>query len=625
MRQQETIDVETPAQKCVLEVERRPLYFEQSRARGAEGPIFGWYHSTPSALQSDCAAVICGPIGHEYTRAHRTMRHLADRLAEQGIPALRFDYHGTGDSPGDELDPDRVAYWQASIRAAIRQARALSGRERICLIGVRLGGLLAGLVATETAVDLLVLWNVPAKGRTYVRELQAIAMAAQREPQDSGRGLESAGFTMSAQTLDSLRKIDLVQRPARVGRRVLLVGRDDIAPDAGLAEHFKAQHVACDSIRVPGWLGMMADHQFTEVPEDALDAIADWVLTHVDTCMTAPAPAHECEKRVNRLVHETRSGAPMLLQEEACLFGADGHLFGVLTDAGGAKDHPVVLLANAGAIHHVGPNRLYVLLARELAAMGFPAFRFDLESLGDSVLRGAGRENYPYPESATDDVRSAIRMLQARGYRRFIVAGVCSGAHTAYRAGLDIEDARIEEMVLVNPWQFYWVEGMSLSDQQHFVDVAAYKKSMKDPGRWMKLLKGQVDIVRAARVAITHVSGKLAARARTVAQVLGLGEEPRLSRDLKRVLRTRHVTMYFSEGEPGRDILMHDAKRTALRAMKAGRLELHTVHGADHTFSQWSARREIMQRLLEHFASRYSVRGMPQPAGQRPQSLKAAA
>ena len=50
---------------------------------------------------------------------------------------------------------------------------------------MRLGGLLAGLVASETAVDLLVLWNVPAKGRTYVRELQAIAMASQRDPQAS--------------------------------------------------------------------------------------------------------------------------------------------------------------------------------------------------------------------------------------------------------------------------------------------------------------------------------------------------------------------------------------------------------------------------------------------------------
>jgi len=132
MRREETFDLEAiPGAATVVQVERRPLYFEQSRARGAEGPIFGWYHSTPAALQSDCVAVLCGPLGHEYTRSHRTMRHLADRLAERGIPALRFDYHGTGDSPGAELDADRVPYWQASIRAAIRQARAVSGRERV--------------------------------------------------------------------------------------------------------------------------------------------------------------------------------------------------------------------------------------------------------------------------------------------------------------------------------------------------------------------------------------------------------------------------------------------------------------------------------------------------------------
>jgi hypothetical protein len=36
----------------------------------------------------------------------------------------------------------------------------------------------------------------------------------------------------------------------------------------------------------------------------------------------------------------------------------------------------------------VGPNRLYVMLARSLAAMGSPCLRFDLEGIGDSVLRG---------------------------------------------------------------------------------------------------------------------------------------------------------------------------------------------------------------------------------------------
>jgi len=56
MKREEIIEVDAIAQKCVVKVERRPLYFEQSRARGSEGPIFGWYHSTPAALQSDCSA-----------------------------------------------------------------------------------------------------------------------------------------------------------------------------------------------------------------------------------------------------------------------------------------------------------------------------------------------------------------------------------------------------------------------------------------------------------------------------------------------------------------------------------------------------------------------------------------
>src|SRR2546430_14798006 len=94
-------------------IERRALHFGTA---GEE--IFGWYHVAGGPARRDIAAVVCSPIGHEYTRSHRTVRHLCDRLARQGIAALRFDYHGTGDSPGSELDPDRVVRWQRDIRAA---------------------------------------------------------------------------------------------------------------------------------------------------------------------------------------------------------------------------------------------------------------------------------------------------------------------------------------------------------------------------------------------------------------------------------------------------------------------------------------------------------------------------
>jgi len=68
---------------------RRALYL----GSGDEA-LFAWHHVAPRAIPRDCVAVLCAPIGPEYTRSHRTLRHLADRFAAAGIAAVRFDYQG---------------------------------------------------------------------------------------------------------------------------------------------------------------------------------------------------------------------------------------------------------------------------------------------------------------------------------------------------------------------------------------------------------------------------------------------------------------------------------------------------------------------------------------------------
>jgi alpha-beta hydrolase superfamily lysophospholipase len=587
-----------------LAVEREPLYFDQSRTRDGEGPIFGWYHSTPSAGEADCVAVLCGPIGHEYTRTHRTMRHLADRLAERGIPAVRFDYHGIGDSPGGELDPDRVAYWQSSIRAAIRQARALSGRQRVCLIGVRLGATMAALVASDTPVDLLVLWNPVTKGRAYVRELQAIAMSAARTSTDCDGGLESAGFVMSSQTLDALRGADLMNTTCDVNDRALILGRDDLAADKSLCEHLVAAGVACDYERVPGWLGMVADHQFTVVPDEALETIANWVDNHSGNWSGSPGSEPSVRRGLNEFDFQLENGKRVRIEEQACRFGADGHLFGILSRSTPPGERPAVIMLNAGAIHHTGPNRLYVTLARQLSAKGFACLRLDLEGLGDSVLRTEGRENHPYPLTAVEDVEAAIKFLKRRGYTRFVMLGLCSGSHTAFHAALQLERQPIDEIILINPWNFYWVEGMTLDTSKLYEDVASYKKSMKDPQRWKKLLRGEVNLLRIARVGLAHANATLVAKARALGETLGLGTDSRLSKDLRKLLARRRVAVIVAEGDPGRDILMHQARRTTMQAIKAGSLHLQMIPGADHTFSQSKPRRQLVESLVTHLSQR---------------------
>jgi hypothetical protein len=45
---------------------------------------------------------------------------------------------------------------------------------------------------------------------------------------------------------------------------------------------------------------------------------------------------------------------------------------------------------------------------------------------------------------------------------------------------------------------------------------------------------------------------------------------------------------------------MAGARLTATRALRSGRVRLETIPGADHTFSQWKPRRDLIGRLLAH-------------------------
>src|SRR6185295_15161162 len=80
-----------------------------------------------------------------------------------------------------------------------------------------------------------------------------------------------------------------------------------------------------------------------------------------------------------------------VLTEEPLQFGQGGRLFGILTlpsmTARNAQELPVFVYLTAGLLHRVGPYRLHVRLARELAHMGFSSLRVDLAGTGDSPGR----------------------------------------------------------------------------------------------------------------------------------------------------------------------------------------------------------------------------------------------
>ena len=145
---------------------KAPLYFGTP-----ERPMFGFYHPPAGSRVRGTGVLLCNPLGDDLIRAHRPFRHLAEELSAAGFPVLRFDFDGTGDSAGDERDPNRVATWRADVGRAAAELRARSGVERLALVGLRLGGTFAALGAADLGgVDTLVLWGAYDNGGAFVSE-----------------------------------------------------------------------------------------------------------------------------------------------------------------------------------------------------------------------------------------------------------------------------------------------------------------------------------------------------------------------------------------------------------------------------------------------------------------------
>lgn len=159
-------------------------------------------------------------------------------------------------------------------------------------------------------------------------------------------------------------------------------------------------------------------------------------------------------------------------------FGGEGQLVGIVSHPTRSDPgRPAVLLLNAGVLHRVGPHRLHVLLARQIAARGNPGLRLDLGGIGDSV---ASSDATSFRDSAVADTREAMSGLQrALGTSRFVLFGVCAGADNSMATAL--VDDRVAAIVLVDP-HTYPTRMSQLRDLRARV---AKRGSKREAARWL--------------------------------------------------------------------------------------------------------------------------------------------
>jgi pimeloyl-ACP methyl ester carboxylesterase len=586
-----------------------------------EQPLFAWLHSLAGRRDRDHGVVIVPPIGFEQLHAHRGLRHLADKLARLGIPTLRFDWHGTGDSSGDDTEPERLATWLANARSAVNWMKDELGYAKVSVVGLRFGATLAALALDQVEFENLVLWAPVTNGRGSVREMHVIDMMSEGHiaGSEAAGTIEAAGFRLTAETAAALSKTSLMQSKP-LCRRVLVANRDDSPADQRVIDHFAKLGLDVEQFAIPGVSQMLVEPHKGLVPEIAIQNIADWMDQHADSGEDCATSEPRIEELTSTLVQNQLSlsilCSPTVRETAICLSDSP-NLFGILSEptTRPAANLPTIILLNAGAAYRIGPGRMNVEMARQFASHGVRCLRLDLNGLGDSIATDASQENDSYAPTAFRDIGLTMQALRQRfGPQQFVLMGLCSGAYASFQASAQFDDPDLIEGILINPLTYFWQDGMSLetAPTKELIREHYYLSSALQPAKWLKLLSGRSHI---------GVGGAL----RMVAQRLGLIGSRRTSKmsnvtentgpshpttqdltgDLKRVAASRRqLSMFFSTTDPGYSILLGQARRQTKRMLRRQQLSVTFLDNADHTFSRHAARQRLIDSLCQHLQRR---------------------
>ena len=277
------------------------------------------------------------------------------------------------------------------------------------------------------------------------------------------------------------------------------------------------------------------------------------------------------------------------VKEEAALFGAEGRLVGVVSHPARARPGaPAFLLLNAGGMYRVGPNRIYVRLARALAARGFLVLRYDNSVVGDSRLAAAGRDA-PTREAVEAEPRQAMDWLAAsHGARRFVLMGLCSGAVLALRAAADAPDVAGVGLIGLPPPPGPKGARIML---RHYARLA-FRSSFRGK-QWRAIAGGHVNFRRARNTLAQLVSSR--AIPPGIGPTIGDDLPPRL-----RSLRARGVAVLLvhAEGDEGLDhtvaVLAQDRRTTPGEPPAS----VDIVRGSNHLFTLLSNQEALLSRVL---------------------------
>jgi alpha-beta hydrolase superfamily lysophospholipase len=513
--------------------------------------MFGWYHAPAAPPRG--AVVLCTPLGLDGTRAHWSYRHLAERLAQAGLAVLRFDWRGTGDSAGDDYQPNRVATWVEDLHLAIDELKRRSGTATVTLVGLRAGATFAGHVAAEREdVCALVLWMPAQTGAAWVAEMAKLhklylRIVPQTEaPEPDGE--ELLGSFASNATIADLAKIDLLALGRPPAPRALVLEEGALRWGPELRERLTTLGVEVDWRRGSGQKFLFTVPHKTTLPDESINTIVDWIAALPLTTPNPGAPA--------------RTVPAVSFGERPVRFGPEQRIFGIVVPPSepSPPERPAIVLLPAGAVNRCGPHRLYVTMARRWAALGFTVLRLDLSGIGDTPAPPGTTESLVYPRDGYDDISAAIDFIaREAGTARVILAGLCSGADFTFQVAR--RQKGLAGAIMMNPRTFL-----------------------------------ELNLGRVEGPPVTAPEALAASREESLRVTAGFQQISEHGVD---------ALLIVSRPDPGIDFVDKHAPDEMKRAEGLPQLRRVDVPGTDHTFTTVSSQRQVLELTTGQFLARH--------------------
>lgn len=273
--------------------------------------------------------------------------------------------------------------------------------------------------------------------------------------------------------------------------------------------------------------------------------------------------------------------------------GEYGSLVGVMHHPDVPEGDKGVVIVVGGPQYRVGSHRHFVLLARALAAAGFPVLRFDYHGMGDSDGHDASFEN------VDGDIRAAIDVLchEQPQVRQVALWGLCDGASAALMyAGTD---GRVSALALLNPW-VRSETGEARAYLRHY-----YIKRLVNREFWQRVFGGHW----RWRESIRDIKA-LASRARSRTASPGNASVPVQEHFIDKMAQgwekfRGHVLVILS----GNDLTADEfrdwiaASRHRRGWLRRANTRVETVREANHTFARRDWRADVTRSTVEWLRS----------------------